>query len=124
MTKDRAAKRKYSKKSIIAVILILSVMLFESFLGGNIVFYSKWLECKGRPVQSSLEWSFAGQPRYYEESKVLRIVRLYPDYFCTPLEAEQAGYSASRNEHSFPHLWELQKKTQDTEDSVDSNEPN
>lgn len=100
---------KQHKTGIIVLIsLFMAIILFDiSPLGGNIRFYSKWVECGQKPVAANLEWSVGGgTPPNYGTPPTFSLMRLSPEYFCTPLEAEQAGYSASADRYYFPHLEE------------------
>lgn len=45
-----------------------------------------------------------GSIQDYAFAPTFSLIRLSPEYFCTPLEAEQAGYSASPHQYEFPHL--------------------
>lgn len=88
---------------IIAVILILLAFDLSPF-GGNIRFYSKWVECGQKPVATrGSGYMNAGAIHYIEPSP---LPGFHPTlgYFCTPLEAERAGYSANPDTYSFPHL--------------------
>lgn len=93
------------KLLIIVVSLILLIFLYDlSPLGGNIRFYSKWLECGQRPVATAGSGFLnAGAPHYYSP-QIVSLMRGSPEYFCTPLEAEKAGYSANPDRYEFPHL--------------------
>lgn len=44
-----------------------------------------------------------GTPYYFEPSSFDVFPGKY-DYYCSPIEAERAGYSASKDERSFPNL--------------------
>lgn len=108
MPKDRSEHsvrsflRKHKKLVIVSVIIIGFLAFDLSGLGGNIRFYAKWVECGQKPVRQT----FSYKPRAvsYEESPAFELVRFSPDYFCTPLEAEQAGYSANPDTYEFPHI--------------------
>lgn len=94
-------------KGIVATFSIIGLILLYDLvpLGGNIRFYSKWLECGQKPVGTNLEWNFGGgTPPNYGVPPTFSLMRLSPDYFCTPLEAEQAGFSASSSRYEFPNL--------------------
>jgi hypothetical protein len=67
-------------------------------------FYTKWLECGQKPVATRVQLSFSAVPPSYTDTPVFNLYRGQPDYFYTPLEAEQAGYSASSTSYEFPHL--------------------
>lgn len=88
-------------------ILLVVVGLFILFditpFGGNITFYSKWVECGRKPV--SVQSAPGAGIVWYEETESFQPVRfLYQKYYCTPLQAEEAGYSANSKLYDFPHL--------------------
>lgn len=99
MTRDIRNKTKLR----VAGIIVAVVILFDlTPLGGNITTYSWWLRCGGRPLQSG-PTAFYDVP-YYIPTPVFKIFRGTPKYFCTVIQAEKAGYSASRDSFNFPHL--------------------
>lgn len=104
--KDNIQKKK--QRRLIAIIvgaLVILVILFDlTPFGGNVRFYTTWIGCGQKPVATSGSgYMNSGAINYYEPSPFPGI---HPtiDYFCTPLEAEKAGYSASPNQYEFPHL--------------------
>ena len=102
-----AKTQKSSKKTfIIVAVMVLALILIDfSPAGGNIRFYAKWIECGGRPVQTA-SWKGIA---WYEPAPVFALVRS-KQWFCTPLQAEQAGYSANSQAYEFPHLTEDEAK--------------
>jgi len=102
-TQSRVNKRKLL---IIAGVALLLLVVFDlSPVGGNSRFYSKWASCGQKPVGTNLEWQVGGGSiPYYGDPPVVSFMRLSPDYFCTALQAEQAGYSASPDQYEFPEL--------------------
>lgn len=99
-----------SKKAIILAvfsIVILWLVFDISGIGGNIRFYSKWIECGQKPVVAGITFGSFGPsygPQYYKTPPNFSLVRLSPEQFCTPIEAERAGFSANKNSWDFPHL--------------------
>lgn len=93
------------RKLVITVSLLLLFVLFDiSPFGGNVRFYSKWAACAQKPVASRVGFNM-GRPLSYEEPAAFEPIRYgLPRYFCTPLEAEKAGYSANPNSYEFPNL--------------------
>lgn len=96
-------KKAKKKKIIIAIVVLVALLLAHDFgpFGGSLRFYSKWIACEQKPVR------LAARPGlgWYEPPPSFELARFgYQNYKCTPLEAEQAGYSASSTEWSFPHL--------------------
>lgn len=113
-------RRKITKKNILIVITLicLVVLSYDVVIGGNIKFYNKWRECSSRPYVINPTWRMKGQPDYYAEAKSFQIEPRIPStYFCTALEAEQAGYSANPGYYDFPNLKKEnnQKKADDQE---------
>lgn len=97
------AKPKNSNKAInirIAIVVAIPLILFDlTPFGGNLRFYAKWLECGNRPVQVA-SWNGIA---WYEQSPIFSVPRTQV-WYCTPIEAERAGYSASQNNWDFPNL--------------------
>lgn len=106
-THDRSKKSGdvvyISGQNIMLICLGILVVIFQL---GNIIFYVQWLGCGHKPYEGSTDLivESAIQPPWYKESKTFQLYRNTPPYFCTPLEAERAGYSASQNYYDFPHL--------------------
>lgn len=94
-------KRKYA---LLAVILLALVSFDLSTIGGNnIRLYAKWISCGRWPVETV--GYIAGEVPSYQSAKgASLLLRGGAEYFCTPLEAERAGYSASPTQYKFPHL--------------------
>lgn len=97
---DNKQHKKRKQLLIAGAVIILAVLLYDlSPFGGNIRFYVKWAQCGSRPVET------AGLPgiNWYQEAPIYAPIRTQV-WYCTPLEAEQAGYSASATTWTFPHL--------------------
>lgn len=96
-------RHKIVVAAIVTIIILISIDI--SPFGGNLRFYSKWIECGRKPVAENISISFGAKPRSYIEPPSFVPLRFgQPTYFCTPLEAEKAGYSANPNQYEFPHL--------------------
>ena len=111
-TAKRAKKGKDDSRHrvrtiILSVVIGLFLVYDLSGIGGNIRFYTKWITCGQKPVQKGL--MFASNMNFYEESPVFTPIRLSPPLFCSPLEAEMSGYSASSDDYIYPHLDEYRK---------------
>ena len=103
------AQKTRKKMLIIIIAAVMSVLiLFDlSPFGGSARFYSKWNECGQKPVELMAKPGLA----WYNESASFSVFRPgYIDYVCTPLQAEQAGYSANSQTYEFPHLTEDEVK--------------
>lgn len=84
--------------------MIVLIALDISPFGGNIRLYSTWLNCGQKPVEMGSGYLGTGA-LYYHEAKAFEPVRLgYSRYYCTPLEAEQAGLSASSDHYEYKYL--------------------
>lgn len=108
----RSQKSKSIKhKSILAVAMVALVFLTYdlSGLGGNINFYASWIRCGQSPVLPGA--TIGGGPKYYEAAKVINPMRYFAgNYFCSPRDAELAGYSASDRVFSYPHLTDQEQR--------------
>ena len=91
----------------IAVLLSLLVIDLFSPIGGHLRFASEWARCGGRPyVRDGFP---GGGVRFYSLAPniALGFGRNNVDkYYCTPIEAERDGLSASSDTWTFPHLEE------------------
>ena len=98
---------KTKKDAFVAVGIALIILLFLDLspLGGNIAFYTKWVECGSKPVSTKMGGGIAsaGVPNYTDAPNFGFLRSLTP-YFCSPEEAERAGYSANSDKYEFPHL--------------------
>ena len=95
--------KKY-KYAIIAVTIIALVLFDFSPFGGNIRFYKKWIECGQKPVATKGSGYMNVGAKHYIEPSSWPGMHSTIEYFCTPLESEQAGYSARPDQYDFPHL--------------------
>jgi len=96
-----------SKHHTIKIVLIFVAVLFVldlSPLGGNTVFYIKWVECGHRPLYTQKGPAFKSGVPYYVEAPNFGLLRQFMPYFCTATQAEKAGYSANPDYFDFPHL--------------------
>ena len=96
---------RWVKRSVAIGIFLALLLVFDlSPFGGNIRFYMKWAECGQKPVGTRGSGLMNTGAIHYVEPSTFSISRPYSDYFCTPLEAEQAGFSANPDYYEFPHL--------------------
>lgn len=101
--RSKSAKRRNIVIGV-AVLLALLILFDLSPFGGNVRFYTSWIACGQKPVATAGSGLMnTGASHYYSPSS---LPGTHPtiEYFCTPLEAEQAGYSASPHQYDFPHL--------------------
>ncbi len=101
MPKEKTTRPNKKTKFIILAIVTAIILFDLTPFGGNIRFYVKWAQCGSRPVQTA---SWAGIA-WYEPSPFFAIWRGQA-WYCTPIEAERAGYSANEDRYEFPHLKE------------------
>lgn len=99
--KDTKKESKIRDRLIsISFIVIALLLLDQTMLGGNTRFYTKWVKCGHQPVQTQAMPGIAWYEKTNPYPATLRNTSLY----CTPIEAERAGYSASQNNWDFPNL--------------------
>lgn len=100
------SKKIKTKKDVLFAIggaIIVLILLDLTPLGGNTVAYYNYLNCNRNLYQVPLV-SYRKLPHYVESSMAPAVLRGYPTYFCSPEDAERAGYSADPESYSFPHL--------------------
>lgn len=102
MAKENSNNISLFKRLFFALSLALVVLILWDLspVGGNIRFYRKWAECGSQPIQVQ-SW---GGKAWYEATNPYPSMFRSTGRYCTPIEAERAGYSASRYERSFPNL--------------------
>lgn len=104
----REQKNKMRKRSVFVILAVVLLLLaFDlSSLGGNLRFYARWKECGQQPLWTMSMPGIA----WYEKAPLISVLR-DGDTFCTPIEAERAGYSANSQYYDFPHLYEAGEPT-------------
>ena len=105
MANAKSSKNRLKKVAIATAMLMIAVVLLDkTVVGGTTRFYTKWSSCGQKPVTvRGSGFMSVGTPHYLETSNVEFFPGMH-DYYCTPIEAERAGYSASKDERSFPNL--------------------
>lgn len=103
-----------SKKKVIIVPTIVGIvgLLIVNDLygfGGQIKFYSKWAECGQKPVRAQGSGLWNATKSYYSESPDFSMFRPVLEYYCTPRDAELAGFSSNDQTYDFPHLTAQEK---------------
>ena len=106
-TKQPRFTHKQTKLLIVLGILAAVIISYDFYIPGNIRFYAKWVSCGQRPVGSRGSGLFNVGVPHYEKVELLRLFHGHMDYYCTPLEAERAGYSANPEVYDFPRLSEI-----------------
>ena len=111
MVKKKKEKSRFTKKQkiwiTVAGIFLALILIYDFTIPRNIYFYAKWVQCGQRPVGSRGSGLFNVGVPHYEKVSLFRLFRGHIDYYCSPLEAERAGYSADPDNYRFPHKWEL-----------------
>ena len=109
--KKHTVKNKHNKTIVILVtigVVLLPIALFYlSPLSGYTQFYGKVRECGGWPVVvggSGHPIYETVVPYYYTPPQKFMLLRTYIGVYCTPLEAEQHGFSASSKKYEAPEL--------------------
>lgn len=107
---DTARNKKRRRKAIIicctAVVLVL-VDVYSVF-GGQIKFYTMWIQCGTKPVE--IHVNLGGHIEYHRLSPSFSLYRgNQKPYFCNAKEAELAGYSAVDDRYYFPLLTDRER---------------
>lgn len=100
---------KHKKKICLGFGILLFIILLvdaSPFGANNVQLYTKWVQCGRRPyvgqsfyVTTKVDYYTVSGPFIGSKSLLNSI-----EFFCTPHEAELAGYSANLNKPDFPHL--------------------
>lgn len=95
--------KKFIKRLLATILIVFFAWLVVdlSGVGGNVRFYTKWAECRQKPVVSGSLWE--SKVSHYVSPPTFKLIRLSPEQFCTPREAELKGYSANPYSYTFEH---------------------
>lgn len=101
--------KEYRNKVLIIVFSILLVAFIaidiSPFGGGNIELYAKWIECGHKPYKTVVSFDRTRAAHYTDRYSLVNLSFMNAGKtFCTPREAELAGYSASSDKYIYPHL--------------------
>ena len=99
--------KKQKTLTIIVGVFLALILAYDFTIPRNIYFYAKWVQCGQRPVGSRGSGFFNVGAPHYEKVQLFRVFRGHISYYCSPLEAERAGYSANPDYYDYPHLKEL-----------------
>ncbi len=91
-----------NKWRIFGLFLMAIVLLDLTPLGGNSIMYVNAVRCGHIPLQSGTVYK--NKVPHYTKTPLFGLFRGYPVYFCSPEEAERAGYSANESVRNYPHL--------------------
>lgn len=114
-------KQRRKVVAVVVVIVVIPILIYDIFLfGGNVPLYVKWIECGQKPVVASGSGFMNDKVPYYSAPPTYSPFRRSTYYFCTPLEAERAGYSASDSTKYFPELDKVGEQPPDRVRSIES----
>lgn len=101
-TKQSARKKRIA---VVVVIVLIGSIIFElSPFGGNARFYAAWISCGQKPVATAGSGLMNSGAMHYYNPTSLPGSHPTIEYFCTPIEAEMAGYSANPDRYVFPNI--------------------
>lgn len=101
MPKEVKQQKSTKSRYLIPVIIVIVIALLDqTLLGGNTKYYIKWVQCGQQPVQIQ---SMPGKA-WYEDTIPYPITLRNTALYCSPYDAERAGYSASENRRYYPNL--------------------
>lgn len=104
-THTRTGQHKAHLILVTVAMLASAVIIFElSPIGGNIRFYTAWFQCGQKPLATAGAGNSDSGAKYYFEPTSFPGAHNSMEYFCTPLEAEVAGYSANPDRYEFPQI--------------------
>lgn len=105
MQKRKSQKRSLLKSPVVVtgIVFVISLILIDLVAGGSLRLYATWAACGQKPVQGHVGKSMF---RYYTVPGNLSDgdILMSNKYFCSPLEAEKEGYSASSLGKYMPNL--------------------
>ncbi|HTK39279.1 MAG TPA: hypothetical protein VL362_00255 [Patescibacteria group bacterium] len=83
--------------------LVAGALIVDLLFAGNIQYYSKWARCGSQPVSGYGSGYLNDGAIHYQKDSAFPSLHS-SKLFCTPLEAEKAGYSANPDYYDFPNL--------------------
>lgn len=112
-TFTKSIKSRYIKILVIAILILVSIVIVDikTPFGGNLLFYSKWIQCGERPYRKT-GLPGAGLQAYEKAPIILPWRGMGQDYYCTALEAEKDGLSSDPHVFSFPELEKEENRNQ------------
>lgn len=90
------------------VLIIFVTLAFDLLFTHNMQLYAKWAQCGNKPYVTTR--GFGVIPYYYipPSHPETRVLTRGTHMYCTPLEAEKAGYSSWPDSWYMPHRWEAE----------------
>ena len=107
MATEEPTKKTHKRKKwpfVVLAIIVGVVLIDQTFIGGTTLFYRTWLTCGQRPVMAVGTGFMNAGVAHYVDTPDINIFPGGQDYYCTPIEAERAGFSASDKKYEYPHL--------------------
>ena len=99
---------KHKKQILLSfIILFMAVVLIDisPYGGQNLQLYAKWIECGHKPYKTVVSFDRTRAAQYTDRYSLVNLSFMNAGKtFCTPREAELAGYSASSDKYIYPHL--------------------
>jgi hypothetical protein len=99
---------KHKKQILLSfIILFMAVVLIDisPYGGQNLQLYAKWIECGHKPYKTVVSFDRTRAAHYTDQYSLVNLSFMNAGKtFCTPHEAELAGYSASSDKYIYPHL--------------------
>ena len=100
--------KKHRNRVILATLLItiLTAVVADVFLGNaaQMRFYAKWISCGDLPYEARSTNLMNTGGSYYAKTSPFVVLRPNAPLYCTPRDAEMAGYSSSPDKLDFPYL--------------------
>lgn len=103
-TKSGPASLRMWRIVLFGSVFLAVLLAVDITFASNIQFYSKWIECGQKPVETKGSGFLNDGASYYYTPSSLPGIHSSIEYFCTPIEAERAGYSANPNNYDYPNL--------------------
>ena len=97
--------KKHKKNLIIITAVAVTIVLVRDVtnIGSSYThFYAKWIECKQKPVVSGV--LHKGMVQHYIEVSIFYRVKPGQKMFCTPRDAELAGYSSNESYYELNNI--------------------
>ncbi len=99
---------KHKKRILLSfIILFMAVVLIDisPYGGQNLQLYAKWIECGHKPYKAVVSFDRTRAAHYTDRYPLINLSFMNAGKtFCTPREAELAGYSASSDKYIYPNL--------------------
>lgn len=78
--------------SVISLVFLGVAVIVDIIIGGNILFYTKWIECGHKPIQLDEGIAYKRSRQYMISPATVDVNRGNQSYVCTEDEARERGY--------------------------------